>query len=70
MSFSKDINVAHKFLFRGNNIKVIKESELFVDLDIESLSACKTEREVLFLPLTCFEIKNKIKLIKMLQIYI
>ena len=69
MSFSNDINVAHKFLFRGknkkNNAKVLyiieecKKEDFYVtnvDLDIESLSACKTEKEVLILPLTCFEI--------------
>ena len=67
-SFSKDINEAYNFLFQKNKkddpkvlfiIEECKKEDFYVtniDLDIESLSACKTEKEVLILPLTCFEI--------------
>ena len=57
--------MAHKFLNEKDDPKVLyiieecKKEDFYVtnvDLDIESLSAFKTEREVLVLPLTCFEI--------------
>lgn len=68
LSFSKDKNVAYEFMVSGNtpgnntvNILFIldecKDEDFFVsNIDIESLSKSKNEKEVLFLPLSCFEI--------------
>ena len=69
LSFSKDKNVAFKFIKEygktpGNNTVNIlfildecKDEDFFVtNIDIESLSDLKHEKEVLNLPLTCFEI--------------
>ena len=65
MSFSKDEKQAKKFLGNSNNDTVTiffileeckEENYSVTNLDIESLSDFKTEREVLMLPLTCFEV--------------
>ena len=65
LSFSKDINVAYEFIEEGddNTVNILfiinecKDENFFVtNIDIESLSSIKTEKEVLNLPLTCFEI--------------
>ena len=69
MSFSKDENVAYKFMKRGklkeNCTRVFfilnecKNENFFVtNIDIESISSIKREKEVLILPLTSFEIVN------------
>ena len=87
LSFTKDIEVAHQFLYEGNNetIPVLfevekinekdkKKDDFFVpNLDLGDLSEYN-EKEVLFLPFSCFEIvsvsdeyfnENKIKRIKL-----
>jgi len=69
LSFSKDENVAYTFMKNSgktpdnNTVKIVyildecKDKDFFVtNIDIESLSALKHEKEVLILPLTCFEI--------------
>ena len=69
LSFSKIESVAENFIFinnynnNGNTINVefiiekCKNEKYFItNIDIESLSSIKTEREVLILPLTCFEV--------------
>ena len=71
LSFSKLKSKAFEFLniaaFSGNNdciyilfiIKKPKNKNFFLtNIDIESFSSIKEEREVLFLPLSCFEIIN------------
>ena len=87
LSFTKDIEVAHQFLYEGNNetIPVLfevekinekdrKKDDFFVpNLDLGDLSEYN-EKEVLFLPFSCFEIvsvsdeyfnETKIKRIKL-----
>ena len=65
LSFSKDEKQAKIFLGNSNNDTVTiffileeckEENYSVTNLDIESLSDFKTEREVLMLPLTCFEV--------------
>ena len=64
LSFSKDIKEAMKFLKNSQNCSTIlfivekpKSEKFFItNIDIESFSAFKKEKEVLFLPLSCFEI--------------
>ena len=69
MSFSKDENVAYYFLERGELkekctrvlfiLNECKNENFFVtNIDIESNSSIKIEKEVLILPLTSFEIVN------------
>ena len=69
LSFSKDINVAYNFIKNNgqktddNTVNILfildecKDENFFVtNIDIELLSSIKSEKEVLNLPLTCFEI--------------
>ena len=65
LSFSKDKKIALNFLRNSQNDTVTvlfilegcKNEKFFLsNIDIESLSSIKTEKEVLMLPLTCFEI--------------
>ena len=64
LSFSKDIKKAKKFIKNKENCTTIlfiiekpkKEKFFITNIDIESFSAFKKEKEVLFLPLSCFEI--------------
>ena len=66
LSFSKDINVAKNFFNNNDQNKSItvlfiiekcKNEKYFIsNIDIETLSNFKNEKEVLILPLTCFEV--------------
>ena len=64
LSFSKTKHIAHSFLNNDNKSVTVlfileepKDKDFFLtNLDIESLSAIPSEKEVLMLPLTCFEI--------------
>ena len=65
LSFSKDKNIALDFLKKSDNncvtvlfvIEECKNKDFFLtNIDIESLSNFKIEKEVLMLPLTCFEV--------------
>ena len=70
LSFSKDENIAFNFLENSPKneelipcifeIKKLKKCENFFlsNIDVEYISAIKDEKEVLFLPLSCFEIKE------------
>ena len=65
LSFSKDEKQAKNFLSNGNKdtecilfvLDECKEEKFFdSNVDIENISCIQTEKEVLMLPLTCFEI--------------
>ena len=69
LSFSKEKNVAYEFMKKSgitpdnNTVNILyildecKDKDFFVtNIDIESLSDLKIEKEVLILPLSCFEI--------------
>ena len=64
LSFSKDKNKSFEFLDNRENCTSIlfviqkpKNKDFFItNIDIESFSSFKNEKEVLFLPLSCFEI--------------
>ena len=68
LSFSKDKNVAKNFFNNNNQNNIItvlfiiekcKNEKYFIsNIDIETLSNFKNEKEVLILPLTCFEVVN------------
>ena len=69
LSFSKNENVAYEFMksrtLNDNCTRVLfilngcKDEKFFVsNIDIESISNIKSEKEALILPLTCFEIIN------------
>ena len=67
LSFLKEEKVANRFITKGNDeinpVKFILNANLNEDfistnLDIENISQIPTEKEVLILPLSCFEIEN------------
>ena len=70
LSFSKSLNIATRFINKGNkdlipvlfeveglNEKDIENNDFFIsNLDLENISEYNDEQEVLFLPFSCFEI--------------
>ena len=75
--FSKEEKVANRFINKGNDeiipVKFIlnansNEDFISTNLDFENISQIPIEKEVLILPLSCFEIENiKVQLIIILK---